>query len=308
MDTNKIAMINQFKKAGIDITEDELGVAVRADTKEPKQISKMITNGDKEVAVGCGVVPEAYKEIDFDFDRLKSELLSKGVEQQFRIARFNVYEQVLSNIITSLKIGALPERSWLIGAPAGFGKIEFVVDALKLMIKQQFQTVPYITLSELADKKYLRECEITKNVGVRNAMKTDKFVEDNTYEVQNSKVKFTRRIRHLTEAYGWEDYINADVVFCNFTTVSSKEIESITLKSLLDIRGNKGLPTIVFMDLSLEAYTQNDKLREWIWEPILDRGCNVERYTTIKHVSTFRTKVNGNNVVTEFDLRKDLGM
>lgn len=301
-------LLDKFRNSGIDINEDELGKVIRVDTRELKQVAKALTQADEDIAIGCGVIPEAYSGVTFDIDKIKSELLAKGVEKQFRIARFDVYEQVLSSILTSIRMGALPERSWLIGAPAGFGKTEFVIEALKLMIKLQFSVVPYMTLTELADKKYMRECEITKNVGVRQAMKTDKFATDTTFMVENSKVKFSRKIKSLSEAYGWEDYISADIVFCSFTTVSSKEIESITLKSLLDIRGSKGLPTIVFMDLSLEAYTQNDKLREWIWEPILDSGCEIERYSTVKHVSTFKSKNNSNNIITELELRKDLKM
>jgi hypothetical protein len=84
----------------------------------------------------------------------------------------------------------------------------------------------------------------------------------------------------------------------------------MTLKTLLDIRGSKGLPTIVFMDMSLEAYTSNEKLKDWIWEPILskDEDDDIDRYSSVKHISTYLIKSNKNIEVTESDLRKDLGI
>ena len=63
------------------------------------------------------------------------------------------------------------------------------------------------------------------------------------------------------------------------------------------------------MDMSLDAYTSNEKLKEWVWDKILDDEedtKSVERFSTVKHISTYQTKCNRNIEVTEIDLKKDL--
>lgn len=295
--------------AGIGVTEEELGVATRKDVATPKPMNRTVTNGDKEKALQLGVIPEAFKDVEFDLDRLKNSIMKMAIKEQFRIAKFNDYEHVLCGILHNLKAGILPNRSWLIGAPKGFGKLEFVIDSLKVMSKNMMSCVPYISLTELADKKYLKDKEISKSEAVRRNMKTSLFSDEKVYINSDTGREIRKVVNNITEIFSWSDYISADLVFCHFTTVNNKEIESMTLKTLLDIRGNKGLPTVVFMDMALEAYTQNDKMREWIWEPILSKeDGGIDRYSTIKHVSSYKLKGNVMTEITEIDLKKDLGM
>lgn len=304
------SVTNVLKELGIDIQSDSLGVVVGKKTATPKPMKKAITNGDKEKALQMGVIPETLKNVEFDFDVIKSEILDRGIKEQYRVANFKEYQKVLSSIMFSIKAGTLPSRSWLIGAPKRFGKIEFVNDALKFMIKQDMKCVPYISLTELSDKKYERDTEIARNEAVKKVMKTAIFDEEKIFVTSDGR-EIRKPVKNITEMFGWQDYLSADIVFCFFTTVSNKEIESMTLKTLLDIRGSKGLPTIVFMDISLEAYTSNEKLKDWVWEPIIDNSDNndeknIERFSTVKHISTYQMKSSRNIEITEYDLKKDL--
>ncbi len=294
---------------GISVDSGDLGVVVGKKTATPKIVKKAITNGDKEKAIQMGAIPETLKDVEFDFDIIKANILERGIKEQYRVYGFRDYQRILSNILFSIKAGSLPNRSWLIGAPKRFGKIEFVNDAIKFMAKQDMKCVPYISLTELSDKKYERDTEIAKNEAVKKVMKTAIFDEEKVYITADNGREIRKPVRNITEMHTWSDYTQADIVFCFFTTVSNKEIESMTLKTLLDIRGSKGLPTIVFMDMSLDAYTSNEKLKEWVWDKILDdeedTNC-VERFSTVKHISTYQTKCNRNIEVTEIDLKKDL--
>lgn len=294
---------------GISVESADLGVVVGKKTATPKIIKKAITNGDKEKAIQMGAIPETLKDVEFDFDIIKANILERGIKEQYRVYGFRDYQRILSNILFSIKAGSLPNRSWLIGAPKRFGKIEFVNDAIKFMAKQDMKCVPYISLTELSDKKYERDTEIAKNEAVKKVMKTAIFDEEKVYITADNGREIRKPVRNITEMHTWSDYTQADIVFCFFTTVSNKEIESMTLKTLLDIRGSKGLPTIVFMDMSLDAYTSNEKLKEWVWDKILDDEedtKSVERFSTVKHISTYQTKCNRNIEVTEIDLKKDL--
>lgn len=294
---------------GINVESADLGVVVGKKTATPKIIKKAITNGDKEKAIQMGAIPETLKDVEFDFDIIKANILERGIKEQYRVYGFRDYQRILSDILFSIKAGSLPNRSWLIGAPKRFGKIEFVNDAIKFMAKQDMKCVPYISLTELSDKKYERDTEIAKNEAVKKVMKTAIFDEEKVYITADNGREIRKPVRNITEMHTWSDYTQADIVFCFFTTVSNKEIESMTLKTLLDIRGSKGLPTIVFMDMSLDAYTSNEKLKEWVWDKILDDEedtKSVERFSTVKHISTYQTKCNRNIEVTEIDLKKDL--
>lgn len=294
---------------GINVESADLGVVVGKKTATPKIVKKAITNGDKEKAIQMGAIPETLKDVEFDFDVIKANILERGIKEQYRVYGFREYQRILSNILFSIKAGSLPNRSWLIGAPKRFGKIEFVNDAIKFMAKQDMKCVPYISLTELSDKKYERDTEIAKNEAVKKVMKTAIFDEEKVYITADNGREIRKPVRNITEMHTWSDYTQADIVFCFFTTVSNKEIESMTLKTLLDIRGSKGLPTIVFMDMSLDAYTSNEKLKEWVWDKILDDEedtKSVERFSTVKHISTYQTKCNRNIEVTEIDLKKDL--
>lgn len=294
---------------GINVESADLGVVVGKKTATPKIVKKAITNGDKEKAIQMGAIPETLKDVEFDFDVIKANILERGIKEQYRVYGFRDYQRILSNILFSIKSGSIPNRSWLIGAPKRFGKIEFVNDAIKFMAKQDMKCVPYISLTELSDKKYERDTEIAKNEAVKKVMKTAIFDEEKVYITADNGREIRKPVRNITEMHTWSDYTQADIVFCFFTTVSNKEIESMTLKTLLDIRGSKGLPTIVFMDMSLDAYTSNEKLKEWVWDKILDDEedtKSVERFSTVKHISTYQTKCNRNIEVTEIDLKKEL--
>jgi hypothetical protein len=95
----------------------------------------------------------------------------------------------------------------------------------------------------------------------------------------------------ITGRYSYSEYINADCLFVFTTGILKKDIESKILYQLLNIRGAKGLPTIVMVSTSLDVYTMDRKLKEQIWDEILAYSEKQYCYDRLYHVSCYRDKV-----------------
>lgn len=219
------------------------------------------------------------------------------------IINFNAYDQVLNQILTDLKYGILPEQSYIIGAPNGFGKTSFVVTAMKYMQVQRMNICPYISLSELAELKIEKEKELCDGLrlvrkkavedgkGTRDVTRFSDFTEYNNYIELEETVK---RPITITGCYSWSEYLNSSLLFCFFTEVSSKVVESYILKSIVKTRATKGLATIVFLDTSLKPYTNDATLDEQVWADLLMNDSidnTIPRLDRLKHISCFRRKL-----------------
>lgn len=305
------AVDNALDDIGLEVTD--ISDSIKREAKEanikletgkldaPKPIKEIvITDNDRQHAVDKRLVPEHYRNVRFDEHSIKENLKiqhkrSRGL---YRVFHFNDYMQTCNEILTTLRMGILPRRSWIIGAPNGFGKTSFVNECLITMLKQGWVCAPYISLHELAGIRVAEEQRLMKPF----CYKATTSYYNNEYgdyisEKQNYLYKEGIAPRDIIKnpliiqsAYSWSEYINAKCLFVSFTDVVSKDLESHVLYQLLSIRGAKGLPTIAMISTSLDPYVRDVELRELVWNEILDYNEDKDSYDRIKHVSCYKQK------------------
>jgi len=264
--------ISAFKSLGVKVKDKEQPIDDKYAEVDKPIFS--VKNGYKDTAVQLGLIPEAYKDAEFDEELVKENLINqyKNTVRKVKVIRFKDYVETIKSILSSLRSGVRLDKSYLIGAPNGFGKMSFVATAIKIMHSRGWKAVPYVPLSELAemlatiDKKFIAR----------------KFGREIISETTNdyNMIKYT-----------WNDYMNADVLFCFFSSIDSKVTESYTLKSIVDIRSSKGLPTIALISTSLDFYKNDDILREHVWDEILAYKEEYASLDRLLYVATFKKQV-----------------
>lgn len=206
------------------------------------------------------------------------------------------YLSVLNKILTDLRARKLPDRSYIIGASNGFGKTTFVNTAIKIMASNGMHAVPYISLTELAEKwadatELLAKRLENKGTALRRVAGAEELDDDTA-----------------KDEYDWHDYVKADLVFVYLTSTNEETmwVETQVLKHLLDLRGAKGKATIVMTKESLEWYKNSDRVRKYMLMSIIEAQANdgsrekaefgrnemayelrEKRYDKLEHVSTY---------------------
>lgn len=279
-DTQK-KMVEEAEEIGIDLKH------TRLDKEEAGKILYSITDKDREQAVYEKLIPEAYKNASFDIEKIRANIRGQYYKcnKLYKVYRFNEYASICEKILSMIRIRELPKRSYLIGAPNGFGKTSFVNECIITLRKQGFRTVPYITLWELAQIRADNEQRITNPY-----QKFEKNGDKVVYKDRPETDEFKKKPEIVTNSYSYSEYINADCLFVGFTNILSKEIESYTLYQLLAIRGAKGLPTIVTISTSIEIYETDPLLKEYVWDEIKNYDENKYCYDRVYHVSCYKRK------------------
>ena len=262
---------------------------------EPPTVT--IPNEFCEAAVKMGIIPEVYKDATFDLERVKQNVLEQNSKlvRKFKVKRFDEYESITNGILATIITKSIPNRSYIIGAPSGFGKTSFVITCLKFLFRQGRRCVPFVSLTDLAQVKVANDMRLkaglTSDVYVKNeALNTvnDSGYMEFFYE-KLGETAYVKRPVNVTELYSWSEFMNADVLFTYFTDVSSKVIESDILKTILTTRGVKGKPTIVMISTSLDPYKNDKNLAEFIWNEILSyKDDDSSEYDRVKHVSCYK--------------------
>lgn len=247
---------------------------------------------DRELAVKLKVIPKNYKYASFDIDKIKENIIEQNKKTYgiYTIKKFNEYSQICLGIISALRTGALPNRSYVIGAPNGFGKTSFVTECLTTMVAKGMMAVPYISLLELAEVKLAEENRLLNPYRYKKANVDQK--DDGYYYIENKDLSVLKLPQDITGYYSWSEYMNAPCLFCSLSDVSSKIIESKTLYQILNIRGAKGLPTIVMASTSLDPYKKDEVLREQVWNEILDSRQDRQSYDRLYHISCYKVRKN----------------
>lgn len=246
-----------------------------------------LSNADRDQAVIECIVPKSYRDATFDVDKIKANAASQYVKtgRMYRLHKFNQYIGICESLLGAFRTKRLPERSYIIGAPNGFGKTSFVMESLITLRKQGYRVVPFISLWELAQIRVENEFRIKKAGGYRinNDDKVEMLGQVGTEAVLKKPIV-------VQNAFSFSEYINADCLFVQLTDIASKEIESAMLSQLLQIRGAKGLATIVLTSNALTAYTNDPKLKEYIWNEILDFNEDTMSLDRVYHISCYKFK------------------
>ena len=147
-------IVEEHKKEEVEQGDDK-----KVDKTEPKPPVINIRGGAEEIAVREGLIPPAYKEAEFDEKKIRENIVAQAKEarRRFLVKNFDDYIAVLSEILTSIRSGVMLNKSYLIGAPNGFGKTSFVNTAIKVMVERDWRAVPYISLHELAELRIENE-------------------------------------------------------------------------------------------------------------------------------------------------------
>lgn len=291
-----------LRSSGISVKTTESAVDGRQDLKEavtnfePEPPKLIVRRGDKIEAVRACVVPEAYIDCDFDVDRIKENQSqqAKISKRRFMVRGFDKYCAITQGIISTVIANKVPNQSYLIGAPNGFGKTSFVNTCLIKLFSQGKLCAPYVSLSELAQVKRSHEENLLQGITSDSKYKVKETREvsieeymDELYEQFNSKI-YTKKPIIITDKFSWSEYMNCDLLFCYFTDVSSKVLESEMLKAILNIRGVKGLPTIAMISTSLNPYKNDKYLAEFVWNEILTNDDASACFDRVKHISCYK--------------------
>lgn len=291
-----------LQNSGLAVNNTSLAVEGRDDLKkdvtnfEPVAPKLLVRQGDKIEAVKAGVVPEAYMNCDFDIDRIKENQIQQArvSKRKFKVKDFDKYCEITQGIIATIIANKVPNQSYVIGAPNGFGKTSFVNTCIIKLFSQGKMCAPYISLLDLAQIKRSHEEKLLQGITSENKY----FIKDNAeasmeaylavmYENFDSKL-YTKKPIQIIDKFSWSEYMNCSVLFCYFTDVSSKVLESEMLKTVLNIRGVKGLPTVVMISTSLNPYKNDKYLSEFVWNEILTSEDAPPCIDRVKHISCYK--------------------
>lgn len=294
-----------FEKSGVEIQDDS---ALRRKDELVKKASYLTMSKEsyedlRDSAVRLGLVPKVYRDARFDTEKIHDNIVKQQnvSGHKFKVQRFEEYCNICNSLISTIGSNQIPGRSYLIGAPNGFGKQSFAVDCILASLRNGWLTVPYISLSELAeiknanDKVLMRglmglETELAHQPFMHTSGKyeTDSEIVEGYYSFMGDPYTDVKMPTVVTGRYHWSEYINAQVLICFFSGVESKAIESQMLATLLKIRAAKGLPTIALISTSLDMYEKDPVIGRHIWKEILSYNNDSWDLGRVIHISTFK--------------------
>lgn len=310
-------LIDDIESMGIDIEDiattneklqneaKEAGLYTVKEKEEQEKTEFRLTAENRHLAVRLNIVPRAFENASFDTEQIKANLIDRNKNRKIKkkVFRFDQYERVCNGILSSIRLGHLPTRSYIIGAESGFGKASFVNECLITLLKHGYRVCPYISLVELATiqrrdsdillKRALPEIHVAyvedndgNNTKLVSYKDRDDYVEV-FKDGQKAPEIYLKRQPEIGKIYNYMDYINADCLFVQLSGEGSKELESYELYQLLNIRGAKGIPTIVMTNRSLQesVYFRDIELKDKIWDQIIANEEKDNCYDRLFHVS-----------------------
>lgn len=272
----------------------DLGIEVYKEarrTDTDKKLQSCVKMTTIELAVAKKLVPEQYKNAKFDTEYIQKVIREdmKRSHNMYSVERFSKYAETCNGILSTLRTGELPDRSWIIGAPNGFGKTSFVNECILTMEEKNMRTVPYVPLLTLAEIKIAEEKRLLNPLKYRRVFDRNTMEE---YTYAESADNYEKMPIDITGRYSWSEYMDAECLFCYFTDVSSRHIESHILYQILSIRAVKALPTVVMIATSLKPYTNDKVLKEQVWDEILGVEDLRYGYDLLTHVSCYKMRRN----------------
>lgn len=260
------------------------------------KMTPYVTLGDRMAAVKACIIPEAYAECKFDPDKIRKNITDMNAKaaRKFEVTNLSNYLDFANGLLTLLEAKKLPSRSYIIGAPNGFGKTSLANDCILTLFKQGKICTPYVSLTELAQVRLATDKELLN--GMQSVMVYRKGWFDTSSESEyNAELyknidseQYEKRPINIVSKFSYSEYLNSALLFCYFSDVRSKQIESEMLKTLLTIRASKGLATIAMISTSINVYTKDPYLSQYVWDDILEYNPNGESFDRVKHISCYK--------------------
>ena len=256
--------------------------------KKDRNNFKFHTNRvEEDSAVAVGLIPNERKSDRYDSQFIRNRIYNKdflySTSSKIRLGvrGFDKYIATLNEIYSAIISGNKLNCSYLIGASNGFGKTSFVIDCLKILHSKNKRAVPYMTLYELATlrKKY------------------DYYLSGKSKE--NYRVDEERN-----RLYSFDDCVNCEVLFTRLSGIEVAKVEMNMLKTILNLRAIKGLPTVVFMEEPLRIYQTDSVMNLYVWDEILVYKDEYRAYDKVKHVATFKVIEQNEN----YNIDKDVDL
>lgn len=277
---------NKCQDTGLYI--DELGLEITCECELRRQLGHvekevvtapiyMVNRASAEITVKKRLIPESRIADDFNAEKVEENIRAMRSNADFRVVKFKEYIELLNGILSTIAINGKIKNSYLIGAPNGFGKTSFVNSCIKIMDMRGQKAVPFISLSELAEVRAENEAKLLGT-----------FRAYDTVDADGIEIIREKEPERCVDKFSWSEYMNADILFTYLTSVESKELESKVLKAIMDIRGTKGLPTIVFISTALTPYLKDEKLFEYVWSEIYSYNDERAGYDRLVHKSTYK--------------------
>lgn len=267
-------------------TDEDTGIDIRCNCtlvdkykdKEVQIKDDGVKKGDNISAELIGLVPKERMEDNFSVEILKDRIIEQYGVRGYSIKGYNPYEELMATILYKIENKERIMSSYLIGSPNGMGKTTLANTSIKIMHKQGKKAVAYISLLELYDvyiEHLNRISEISDGIGVRFKDSNGDYGEKYS-EVDEKAVK-------------WKDVIDAEVLFTSLTSPEFSRLEISMLKIILNGRGKKMKPTIVFTDFALGAYTSKGKDGYYFWDEYIDYSTGKYLcYDKLRYLSCFR--------------------
>lgn len=127
-----------------------------------------IKNITKENCVSIGLVPEEYKDTEFDSDKILERMakIGEGIDG-FRLVNGKRFMNTLNSIIMACKTGSKLKHSYLLACDKGLGKNEFVYECIKHLYQRNKTCCKYISLQELGALRgeYIKQSQALSNMG-----------------------------------------------------------------------------------------------------------------------------------------------
>jgi hypothetical protein len=311
-------LLKTFEGSGIEV-EDDAAMQRKEElvrVSEYQTLSKESTEALRDRAVREALIPKNYRDAVFDSDKIKENIKRQNKESghSFKVVRYDEYVKVCTSILNTIKSKRVPDRSYLIGAPGGFGKQSFATECILASLNNGWMTVPYMSLNEIGQLSLENDKIIARGLmGAETklsqqyfSMITGEYVdkpsgdtivgEEYSYYVIGDNSVDIKTPRTVLGQYSWSEYINAPVLVCFFSGRNHKLSESYTLSSLLAIRSAKGYPTIAMISESMDNYLKDTSTGRYIWreiyykyDPKNEDDCYRGNYGMIGHISTFKS-------------------
>lgn len=166
---SKCKGLGYYNLGGLNVNCDcYLKILERSKAENKSKAPSRIKNITKENCVSIGLVPEEYKDTEFDSDKIleRMDKIGEGIDG-FRLVNGKRFMNTLNSIIMACKTGSKLKHSYLLACDKGLGKNKFVYECIKHLYQRNKTCCKYISLQEIGALRgeYIKQSQALSNIG-----------------------------------------------------------------------------------------------------------------------------------------------